>query len=78
MEDVWPALLTSAVTLVGVPLSNQSSKAVMEEKIDELSSKVEKHNCVVERVYHLESRQAANEERFKTLFSDIDDIKKEA
>lgn len=36
---------------------------VIEEKIDTLSKRVEKHNSVVERTYNLETRVAVLEER---------------
>ena len=46
------------MTLAGVVLSNSRSRAVMEVKIDELSRRVEKHNCHVERTYCLEQDMA--------------------
>lgn len=54
MESIVVALIGGAVTLAGVVLSNSRSRAVMEVKIDELSRRVEKHNCLVERTYRLE------------------------
>ncbi len=48
------ALISGAVTLAGVLASNSKSRAVMEQKIDELTRRVEKHNCLVERTYLLE------------------------
>lgn len=58
MESIVVALIGGAVTLVGVVLSNSRSRAVMEVKIDELSRRVEKHNCLVERTYRLEQDMA--------------------
>ncbi len=58
MESIVVALIGGAVTLVGVVLSNSRSRAVMEVKIDELSRRVEKHNCLVERTYRLEQEMA--------------------
>lgn len=58
MESIIVALIGGAVTLVGVVLSNSRSRAVMEVKIDELSRRVEKHNCLVERTYRLEQDMA--------------------
>lgn len=43
--------------------------AVQNEKIDELSRRVEKHNQVVERTYALETKVGKQEEQIKTLFS---------
>ena len=58
MESIVVALIGGAVTLAGVVLSNSRSRAVMEVKIDELSWRVEKHNCLVERTYRLEQDMA--------------------
>lgn len=54
MESILVALIGGAVTLAGVVASNLRSRAVLEQKVDELSRRVEKHNCLVERTYRLE------------------------
>lgn len=54
MVSVIVALISGSVTLIGVLASNSKSRAVMEQKIDELTRRVEKHNCLVERTYLLE------------------------
>ena len=54
MESILGALIGGAVTLAGVVASNSRSRAVLEQKVDELSRRVEKHNCLVERTYRLE------------------------
>lgn len=54
MESVLVALIGGAVTLAGVVASNSRSRAVMEQKIDELTRRVEKHNCLVKRTYLFE------------------------
>ena len=56
MESIVAAAVTGVLTLVGVLVSNSRSRAVMEVKIDELSSRVEKHNHMIERTYALEER----------------------
>ena len=58
METIVVALIGGAVTLAGVVASNSRSRAVLEEKVDELSRRVEKHNCLVERTYMLEREVA--------------------
>ncbi len=58
MESVLVALIGGAVTLAGVVVSNSRSRAVLEQKVDELSRRVEKHNCLVERTYRLERDMA--------------------
>lgn len=54
MESILVALIGGAVTLAGVVASNSRSRAVLEQKVDELSRRMEKHNCLVERTYRLE------------------------
>ena len=54
MGSILVALSGGAVTLAGVVASNSRSRAVLEQKVDELSRRVEKHNCLVERTYRLE------------------------
>ena len=54
VESIVVALIGGAVTLAGVIASNSRSRAVLEQKVDELSRRVEKHNCLVERTYRLE------------------------
>ena len=54
MVSILVALIGGAVTLAGVVASNSRSRAVLEQKVDELSRRVEKHNCLVERTYRLE------------------------
>ena len=44
-------------------------QAVTNEKIDELSRRVEKHNKIVERTYALETEVAKQGEKIKTLFT---------
>lgn len=58
MKSIAVALIGSVVTLVGVIVSNSRSRAVMELKIDELTRRVEKHNCLIERTYKLEQDMA--------------------
>lgn len=47
----------------------KANNALIYEKIDELSRRVEKHNSVVERTYELEKTAAKQGEQIKTLFS---------
>ena len=58
VESIAVALIGGVVTLVGVIVSNSRSRAVMELKIDELTRRVEKHDCLIERTYKLEQDMA--------------------
>ena len=68
MESVVAAVVTGVLTLIGVLASNSRSRAVMEYKLDQLASKVEAHNKVVERTYALESRCSVIENELVTLY----------
>ena len=46
MEPILVALIGGAATLAGVVASNSRSRAVLEQKVDELSRRVEKHDCL--------------------------------
>lgn len=67
MDSIVVALIGGAVTLTGVVASNSRSRAVLEEKVDELSRRVEKHNCLVERAYMLEREVAVVERDVESL-----------
>ncbi len=71
MESILVALIGGAVTLAGVVASNSRSRAVMEQKIDELTRRVDKHNCLIERTYLLERDTAI-------LRNDVDDLERKA
>ena len=71
LESVVVALISGGVTLAGVIASNSKSRAVMEQKIDELTRRVEKHNCLVERTYLLERDVAL-------LRNDVDGLERKA
>ena len=67
MESVIAAVVAGVLTLIGVLVSNSRSQAVIEVKLDNLASKVEKHNSMVGRTYDLEQRMAVLESEVKGL-----------
>lgn len=50
MESIIAAILSGAVTLIGVLIANSRSNAVMEYKIEELTREVRKHNGFAEKI----------------------------
>ena len=68
METVLAAAITGVLTLIGVLFSNSRNKAVIELKLDELASKVEKHNQVLDRLYSVETKVAVLENDVTTLY----------
>ena len=67
MESIIAALVSGALTLVGVLVSNSRSRAVTETKIEALTKQVEKHNRVIERTYRLERDVAVIRTEIETL-----------
>lgn len=50
------ALITAIGALAGTYLSNRKSTALMEYRLKQLETKVDKHNNVIERTYKLEGQ----------------------
>lgn len=67
-EGIIIAVITGAITLVGVILSNNAHDAVTDEKIEELTREVRQHNDFARRVPVIEND-------IKTLYHKIDEIK---
>ena len=50
--------------------------ALLEQRLGQLSERVEKHNSVIERTYKLEELTALHEEKIKVANHRIDDLEK--
>lgn len=50
MESVISAVITGAITLLGVMLANGKSQAVTETKLEELTREVREHNNFARRI----------------------------
>ena len=61
-ETIIPALITGAITLVGVILANSKAQAVTDTKIEELTREVREHNNFARRMPVVEEqiRQLTN------------------
>lgn len=71
MEAIIVGVITGSLSLAGVIIANRASQARIEERVDNLTTEVEKHNNVVERMYALEARV---EEQNKTLFTRYNEV----
>ena len=67
MESIIAALITGAVTLVGVLNANGKSQAVTETKLDELTREVREHN-------NFARRMPVVEEQIKVINHRIEDL----
>lgn len=67
METIIAAVITGAITLVGVLIANGKTQAVTETKLDELTREVREHN-------HFAQRMPVVEEQIKVINHRIDDL----
>jgi hypothetical protein len=79
MEYVIPiivAIITGGFALLGNYIANRKSAAVMEYRLQQLETKMEKHNQIIERTYRLEESTAIQEEKIKQAYHRIDDLER--
>ena len=67
MESIVVALITGAITLVGVLIANSKSQAVTETKLEELTREVRAHNNFAQRIPVLEEQMKAANHRIADL-----------
>ena len=68
-EAVIVAIITSAVTLIGVYVQNSKTTAIIETKLTYLADEVKKHNNFAEKIPVIE-------EQIKVANHRIDDLEK--
>lgn len=66
-ETIIVAVLSLVGTLVGAYLSHRKSAALVTYRLEQLEKKVDIHNSVIERTYHLEEQAALAEAEFKRV-----------
>lgn len=67
METILAAIITGAITLIGVLIANSKTQAVMETKVDELTREVREHN-------NFARRMPVVEEQIKVINHRIEDL----
>ena len=73
-ETIIVAILSLLGTLAGAYFANRKSSALIAYRIEQLESKVEKHNNVIERVFLLEKNEAVIEEEIRVANHRINDL----
>lgn len=87
-SEIMVALITGGCSLVGVIVSNifankkvqnsiETHQAVMDEQIKALSSRVDKHNSVIDRTYIVEQRLEVLTEKQRSANRRITDLEEE-
>ena len=74
-ETMFIALLSLLGTLVGSLTGILTANKLTNYRIEQLEKKVDKHNCVIARVYDLEKRDAVIEEEIENTKQKIDDMR---
>ena len=67
IESIITAIITGAITLLGVLIANSKTTAVMETKVDELTREVREHNGFARRM-------PVVEEQIKVINHRIEDL----
>lgn len=67
METILAAIITGAITLIGVMIANNRSQAVTDTKLEELTREVREHNNFARRVPILEEQMKSMNHRVKDL-----------
>lgn len=67
MESIAAALITGAITLIGVLIANSKSQAVTETKLEELTREVRAHNNFAQRIPVLEEKMKVVNHRIADL-----------
>ena len=73
-ETVIVAILSLCGTLTGAYFANKKSSALIAYRLEQLESKVEKHNNVIERVFMLEKNEAVINEEIRVANHRIEDL----
>ena len=76
METIVVALLGMAGTVLGSYLSHHKTTALVAYRLEQLEKKVDLHNKVVERTYHLEESDAVQKEQIKVINHRLEDLEK--
>lgn len=69
VETIITALITGAITLMGVLISNSKSQAITETRLDELTREVREHN-------NFARRMPVVEEQIKVINHRVGDLEK--
>lgn len=75
-EAVLIALVTGAFGVFGNWILNNKNTVIIQEKVDQLEKKVDKHNNLIERMYKLEGDVDVAFERIKENKEDIEELAK--
>lgn len=74
ISTIIVSVLSLAGTVIGSFASNSKTQAVIELRLKNLETKVDKHNQVIDRTYELEKNYAVMQEHLASIEEDLDKI----
>ena len=77
LDTIIVAIIAMIGTVSGSYFSNRKSQALIAYRLEQLESKVQAHNNLVERTYKLEEQAAVHEEKIKVANARISDLEKQ-
>ena len=77
MSSIIVAIVSLIGTVTGAYLANRKTAALLSYRLEQLETKVDKHNSVIERTYNLEKRAEVFEEKIKVANKRILDLEEE-
>ena len=75
-DTVLVAILSLVGTLAGAYIANRKSIALIVYRLEQLETKVNKHNQVIERTYKLEEHEAVMQEQIRVANHRIQDLER--
>ena len=75
-ETIIVAVISLMGTLAGSYWANKKNTALIAYRLEQLESKVNKHNSVIERNYNLEKEKSVIKEQIKGAKHRIEDLKR--
>ena len=73
-DTIVVGLISLVGTIIGTLGGILASGKLSNYRIEQLEKKVDKHNNLIERVYHLERHEAVVDEKIKVANNRIDDL----
>lgn len=70
------ACIPAIASIVANLIANSKMSALMKYRLDVLEKKQDRHNQLIERVYHLEEGQKVQDEKIRVANHRIDDLEK--
>lgn len=75
-DAIVVAILSLIGTLAGSYFSNRKGQVLIAYRLEQLETKVQAHNNLIERTYKLEEQSAIHEEKLKVTSHRLEDLER--